>query len=364
MSVELEKLLKEIGNYIRQTKERTLFSLGGRGHYENPVSDLLAFFMDPAAEHGLGTVFLSAFLECLPEYEFRNLPLGRVWITREEGTEDRKRIDLVLRGTGWMMLIENKIYHWQANPFLEYKAHFTKLNGGAPPYMVVLSPEGNAKENDWLGVAYQDYCEKLTEGMVMLERSLSGSKWLVFANELILHLENELYTAPMEKKAIEFLEANWEEVTRVQKLASDYRTFLHQELKAQLIENLDDQNAWTKEDKWAIRCFGSRWGQANIAWWYDSEQPKCPIHFTVYVPNPNEWQIQMGQTEFESRNMRPVREGSWIGWRGFQGFESRADAMIEFVRLAEVVERMLQTTQVPAEAAAVRIVADNSETNN
>ncbi len=179
MSEELEKLLKEVGNYIRPAKERTLFSLGGRGHYENPVSDLLAFFMDPTAEHGLGTVFLSAFLECLPGEEFRNLPLERVWISREDGTEERKRIDLVLRGTGWMMLIENKIYHWQANPFLEYKAHFTKLNGGTAPYMVVLSPEGNAKEDEWLGVSYQKFCAALKGTLAQSIFDRAYSKWVV-----------------------------------------------------------------------------------------------------------------------------------------------------------------------------------------
>jgi len=72
----------------------------------------------------------------------------------------------------------------------------------------------------------------------------------------------------------------------------------------------------------------------------------------------------MGQTEFGSRNMRPVREGFWIGWRGFQVFESRPDAMIEFVRLAEVVESILQTTEASPEAAAIRMVAVTSETNN
>lgn len=357
MNEKLNKLLMDVGECIRPAKERTLFSLGGRGHYENPVSDLLAFFMDPAAGHGLGTVFLSAFLRCLPGDEFKQLPLERVWISREEGTEERKRIDLVLRGTGWLMLIENKIYHWQANPFLEYKEHFTRLNGGTAPYMVVLSPEGNAKEDEWMGVSYEDYCEKLKEGL-LLKKDLSGSKWLVFANELILHLENELYTAPMENKAIEFVEANWPEIKQVQKLATDYRTFLHRELKMRLVESLGDEKAWTKEDGWAIRCFGSRWGQANIAWWYDSDQPEQPISFTVYVPNPNSRQLELGKTEFESQGMEPGREsgGKWIGWRRRgPGYKTAKEAMVEFVRLSQVVDRMFLETDSPKEAQAEQL---------
>jgi hypothetical protein len=358
MIAGLREILGEVGKHIHPKKERTLFSLGGRGHYENPVSDLLAFFMDPALEHGLGTVFLSAFLECLPSKEFLNLPLDRVWISREEETDNGKRIDLVLRGTGWMMLIENKIYHWHANPFLEYKEHFTKLNAGKEPFMVLLSPDGKASEKEWLGVSYENYCNKLKDclGEALFDRGYS--KWVVLARELILHIENELYTAPMEEKAIEFVETHWEEVNQVQKLAVDYRDFLHQELKRLLITTLNDPNAWTKEDRWAIRSFGSRWGQANIAWWYDFAQPKRSIRFTVYVPNPNVWQIQIGQTEFELKNMKPVREGSWIGWRGLQGFGSRAEAMAEFVRLAVVVERMFQTNEPSAEAGAARLGAD------
>jgi hypothetical protein len=42
MTEELSRLLMEVGDYVHPEKERTLFTLGGRGYYENPASDIPA----------------------------------------------------------------------------------------------------------------------------------------------------------------------------------------------------------------------------------------------------------------------------------------------------------------------------------
>ncbi len=62
----LEELLTRLKSMpIAEKNEANIFSLGARGHYENPVSDLLAFFIDPDAPHGLNTLVLGTLLECL-----------------------------------------------------------------------------------------------------------------------------------------------------------------------------------------------------------------------------------------------------------------------------------------------------------
>ncbi|MFP3398822.1 PD-(D/E)XK nuclease family protein, partial [Brevibacterium sp. SIMBA_078] len=42
---------------------------------------------------------------------------------REVTTKSNKRIDLLLEGNDWVMVIENKIYHHQVNPFKTYQKH-------------------------------------------------------------------------------------------------------------------------------------------------------------------------------------------------------------------------------------------------
>lgn len=43
-SEELLTLLDKLKGVTLKPIEKTVFSIGGRGHYENPVSDVLAFF--------------------------------------------------------------------------------------------------------------------------------------------------------------------------------------------------------------------------------------------------------------------------------------------------------------------------------
>jgi hypothetical protein len=60
----LKEFITQVSSHVFAPRERTIFSLGGRGYYENAASDLLAFFMKPDAEHGFGPLFLEAFWDC------------------------------------------------------------------------------------------------------------------------------------------------------------------------------------------------------------------------------------------------------------------------------------------------------------
>lgn len=63
---QLRALLTKAERFYQPEREPSIFALGGRGYYENPTTDLLAFFLDPAQVHGLEECFLTALLNCLP----------------------------------------------------------------------------------------------------------------------------------------------------------------------------------------------------------------------------------------------------------------------------------------------------------
>ena len=205
---ELDSFFKELKKHATPAKEPTLFAVGGRGYYENPASDLLAFFLKPDAEHKLGDLFLSTFLECMSE-DYRRLNMCDVRVDPEVVTADRKRIDLQILGVDWCLLIENKIYHWEANPFASYEYHANRLGKKTKLYSV-LSPSGHirkeGKKEDWKGVSYPDYCTALRQKMPEIDSHEPRSKWRLFAREFILHLENELYNPPMTPEQVAFVE--------------------------------------------------------------------------------------------------------------------------------------------------------------
>lgn len=92
--------------------------ISGYPHYENVASNILAFFFDPAAEHRLNDLLLSAFFKMTGAKEIPTTDQVRVY--REFGTQERSRIDLIIDGDSFTIGIENKIFHWLANDLVEY----------------------------------------------------------------------------------------------------------------------------------------------------------------------------------------------------------------------------------------------------
>lgn len=122
----------------RVQRSSTFMEVAGYPHYENVCSNILAFFVDPTAEHGLGDLVLRAFLTMagIPEASISS----RLKITREHPAEQDKRIDLVIDAETFTLGIENKIYHWEANDLENYARVIQSLAAGKDkkPLKVIL----------------------------------------------------------------------------------------------------------------------------------------------------------------------------------------------------------------------------------
>lgn len=349
MTPEIAKLLAEVQKFIRPAKERTLFSLGGRGYYENPASDMLAFFLDPDAEHGFKLLFLEAFLDCIKE-DSRGLTFAGVTVSREAQTIEGNRIDLVVEGPDWVLLIENKIYHGQVNPFDSYEAFGRRLAGDKKLLMVVLSPGGATVNQRWTPLSYQTYCTVLRQRLAEALFDLAYSKWVILAREFVLHFENELYqpTTIMNEEEADFVERNTDAIVKVKKLSSDYRQFLRETLRVRLIASGAGQDFTTKDDGWAVRCYSDRWGQSNLAFW--STPPGASskkFNVTVYLADLGDAQETEAMRTFPG--MKYWREGRWLAWQTQPGFDSREDAIVELCRLASLTSKLFPVLPEPAQ---------------
>jgi hypothetical protein len=335
MSPLIRQLLADVKKFNQPERERTLFSLGGRGYFENPASDMLAFFLKPEAEHGFRSLFLQTFLECLNIDAIEEINLSNVTVSREDQTKEGKRIDLVIQSPGWVLLIENKIYHGQNNPFPSYEAHGRQLAGDRTLIMTILSPSGTSVDPRWSPVSYKDYCVALRRALTFSLFDQPYSKWLIFAREFILHFENELYqpTTIMSPEEAE-------SITKVKKLSSDYRLFMHELLGQRLSEAIPDQEFRTKDDGWAIRCHSDDWGQSNIAFCSPvASAAGKKFYLTVYLVGLDEEQEAKAHILFEG--MRYWPEGKWRAWQTQSQLDSREAAIAELCRLGAIVSALL-----------------------
>jgi hypothetical protein len=346
MTAALESFLNEVGKHIPR-KEKTLFSLGGRGYYENPASDVLAFFLRPDEEHGFKALFLETFLECM---NVVGLEMSGVKVEREVETGNG-RIDIVVDGPDWLLLIENKIRHDQVNDFADYEAYGRRrLAGSKEPLMAILSPEGKKVIEKWEPVSYQNYCAALRRRLVQVLFDHACTKWAVFAREFILHFENELNQPSMNDNAVEFVEEHTEQIEQATKLASDYRAFLLELLKNRLGDALKNHSFTINNDlEWGLRCYADRWGGSFLAFLPRSSNPDRKFHVRVYLINFTPAQEEQARREFQKeRRMKPGSEGSnCLSWQTQSGFDKRTLAVDELCDLGMVLAGLFKTPTDP-----------------
>lgn len=247
MSVKrMKTLLKGMRDLQGEPRERNLFDIGARGHFENPTSDLLAFFLYPNAEHGFGNAVLLALLECLPDQQQPGLEErylirspAREWVTSQQ-----QRIDLVLESERWVLAVEHKIYHDLSNDFVHYsKDLYLRLPGqdNRRVLCVVLSPEGLVPHSTgWVGIKYADFLARLRIAERSLYEQHSENKWLLFFREFIMHLENLTVTDTLTDAQEQYVLENLGDIEDLNQAKNDALESLRYRLQDSISSRLGD----------------------------------------------------------------------------------------------------------------------------
>ena len=172
-------LLEELQD-IPQTKLRpTLFEILRYQKKEHAYSNLLAYFLDSEEDHGLGTLFLSSFIQCVfDNYSSNNASTldADEWRRRiDEGSfvvlREENNIDLLIRTDEekteeneeviyeWAILIENKINHHLKNNPLDLYWDAVKTSHNSHKLGIILAPSNlqtiaSQKVADWPDIIY------------------------------------------------------------------------------------------------------------------------------------------------------------------------------------------------------------------
>lgn len=320
---QLAALFVGIETCRQSQSEATFLSIGGRGYYENPASDLLRFFLIPRNAHELGTLFLEALLE-VTGVSVPKSSLPTVEVQREVHTVSGNRIDLLLKADGWLMLIENKIWHEQINPFEDYEALAKqRMSTGDQDYYVVLSPGGESTQVGWQGLSYRRLIDALKVRLDECASDLKARKWWFFAQDFILHLEQELYAQAMTPEEIKFVEENQPMLAAAAQLQQRYRAHLMAELPRQIDAHCHESGASSTDEGWGIRLRYPLWGTASIVWW-NNALDRDRIMLSVYLESPSTVQWEEARKSFEgAHRMNPGSAGRFQTWVSSSSFDSR-----------------------------------------
>jgi PD-(D/E)XK nuclease superfamily len=103
------KLLLAFSALPRTTQNLTVFEVAGFPHYENVVSNILAFYFDPRRDHGMGSLLLDSLFALLGENKIERIKEVQI-PDREFPTIAGGRIDLLIKTSSHVVGIENKIF--------------------------------------------------------------------------------------------------------------------------------------------------------------------------------------------------------------------------------------------------------------
>lgn len=330
-------LFQEIKNFRQSTPKATLLSIGGRGYYENPTSDLLQFFLLPTNAHPLGTLFFEGLLSALG---LKSIPKDSLQeVRRESPTFNNNRIDILLKGEGWIMLIENKIRHVQNNPFDDYEALAQRqkmLNDES--YYVILSPDGESHREGWAGLSYRNLIDSLQSRLDRCAPDKKTNKWWHFAQDFITHFDQELYTQAMTPKEIEFVEKNLVELDEATRLQKRYRKHLVSHLATVVGKHNNTSEVWAKDSGWGIEVRHPKWTNNDyLVFWHD-ENAVDHFGLSIYLVAPPESLLAEARNIFEGNyamNYWTESNGRYQCWRTEASYRGIGDAEPKLLELSK-----------------------------
>jgi len=259
---ELQNLITQVEFLRRPRTEKNIFSIGGHGHYENPISDIMAFFIDPKEVHGFGAFFLSSLIECAGLKELIT-PELIVPPRREAFTESGKRIDLLLEGEHWVIVVENKIRHSLNNPFHDYSTYISKLYPHKRKYYILLSAKKESPPENWVNVNYTDLIDQLKKNINLYKIDNVNNKWYICLKEYILNMQEQIHKQQIDPARFNFIKENYSDIQEIIDMFHEYIEYI----KSLVVNALSTDFAGIKpirQHTWrsmgiALRIYLSHW---------------------------------------------------------------------------------------------------------
>jgi len=173
----------------------TIFAVGGFPHYENAISNVLRFYLDPHGEHGMGTLLLDSILALTCKEALDRAT--NIHIEREFPTKKGGYLDILIKTPVHVVGIENKINAGLYNDLNDYWATINDEAAKEPsrtPVGIVLSAHTFLNlPGEWQNLTYARLWEDVKSKLG--HRIQKGdSKWLLYLIDLMNTTANPNFT--------------------------------------------------------------------------------------------------------------------------------------------------------------------------
>lgn len=324
-----ENLLLKAQQYKKSEREMTIFDTALNNHHENPITELLAFFLNPNEKHGLGASFYNGLIESIKSNdEYQDFDFGGfLSLSTQQITENGKFIDLWFETDTSLVIVEVKVHHHQNNPFNDYVAWGDKqckqLNNKTKNELspekklitIVFCPNGDCYAEGWLGVSYRCLTTEVKNqlGAHILQNPLN--KWSIFARDFLLHLDGFIDLLETNMESLKFVVDN---MSKIQELV-ELRDNVYQEIIDHIINESqkalgEEYEPYVRRHTWdgtpALRFTGNNWtdwSDTVLNLHINASPMSCGIN--MYIQNPTEEIIE--KVKIQLKNSPYPIEKEW-----------------------------------------------------
>ncbi len=235
--------------------QTTIFDIAGFPHYENVLSNVYAYFMNPFNQHGLGDLFLTSLLKLLEsDYHF-DVPL----VTREFTTAKNNRIDIVVEEdmgasegskekSPYYLIIENKVFHHVNNDFDDYYNHF-EVDDSCKKGVLLSLHKTESKHDKFINITHQQWLAEVWSNI--------GSVLPNLPDETLHHLKQlsknitNFSMAENIGEYFSFYHKNVESIKNIETIKKELTTYIWKEV-GRGVEQLDEFNfKFIHRNNWA-----------------------------------------------------------------------------------------------------------------
>ncbi len=234
---ELTNFLKENNIPAIEKKETTFLEIARQPHYENVISNIYAFFLNPYEKHKLDELFISSLLHLIEKKVVINNLQKQISfsndfeIEREKGTEGRKRIDLLITDNENVIIIESKIYHELNNPLGTYwnSKRLPKVSDEKKIGIILTLWQQNSNNKNYINITHIEWLDEIFEHIKPYKEENKDNKFIVFLEDLYQNIKN--LTNKMKEKEIEFYKNNVSKVNKAVDLKFAIRNHIINEVE-------------------------------------------------------------------------------------------------------------------------------------
>lgn len=263
----MEDLTTLFENYTpTYTKTRdNFFTIGGRGFYENPFTEILAYILSSETVFSYRADFIRNLLQgiSIPDPTIESL-IQFAEVSTQFSTDEGNKIDLILYNDECILVFENKIFHDAVNPFEDYENYIRcKFPNHTQHFILFSYKKQNTCPENWIYLNISDNFKYQQENITLEPIN----KWDYFVFDFLDHFT--IKTITMNKTETEFLTKNFHKIIAASNNLNRYINEIAEDFKNKNEINWFQVVNWGNETK-AVRFYPIEKNTSNVVLIFDT----------------------------------------------------------------------------------------------